>query len=119
MAKETSNKQWYVSGPLGISGPMDDIELRKHLADPQTKQVKQGFSSWYPASVIRAKLKKLDEEGIYVLRHDAIEGPFTVAKAYDVLKSETDPLIRVKTTAVGEWVPVQHWLSTLEQMRDR
>ena len=119
MAKETSTNQWYVSGPLGIRGPMDEIELRKHLNDPQTTQVKQGFSNWYPASVIRAKLKRLDEEGIYVLRRDAIEGPYTVAKAYDVLKSATDSSIQVKTTVNGKWVPMQHWLNTLEQMRDR
>ena len=98
---------------------MDEIELRKHLDDPQTLQVKQGFSTWYPASVIRGKLKRLDEQGIYVLRQDAIEGPYTVAKAYDVLKSETDVSLQVKTTVSGEWVPMQHWLATLEQMRDR
>ena len=54
-----------------------------------------------------------------LLHCDAYDDVFTVAKAYEVLKSETDPLIRVKTTVNGEWVPLQHWLDTLEQMRDR
>ena len=116
MSNDTSGN-WYVSGPYGVRGPMNEIELRKHLDDPQTQQVKQGFSTWYPASILRGTLNKLAEEGIYVRRGEAIEGPFTLPKAYEMLKSETDVSVQVKTTAKGDWVPLQHWVETIERLR--
>ena len=117
MTKESSASSWYVSGPYGVRGPMDEVELRKHLQDTETLQVKQGFSTWYPANVIRAKLNKLDQEGIYVERSGTIEGPYTLPKAYDLLKSESDMTVRVKTTAKGEWVMLEHWVETIERMK--
>ena len=119
MAKETSTDSWYVSGPFGVRGPMNEVELRKQLENPETLQVKQGFSTWYPANIIRRKLSKLDQEGIYIYRNGGAEGPFTLPKAYEMLKGETDGRIQVKTTADGEWVALPHWIATIERLRDR
>ena len=116
MAKDSS-KVWYVSGPYGVRGPMDEVELRQYLAKPDTLQVKQGFSTWYPAQIIRSKLDKLDEEGTYLLRSGTIEGPYTLPKAYEILKSESDKTLKVKTTAKGEWVTVEHWLGTIDRLK--
>lgn len=118
-SNEKSSDAWYVSGPFGVRGPMNEAQLRKHLANPETLQVKQGFSPWYPANIIRKKLSKLDQEGIYIYRNGAAEGPYTLPKAYEMLKQTTDPSIQVKTTAKGQWVPVAHWIATIQRLKDR
>ena len=98
---------------------MNEVSLRKHLEDPQILQVKQGFSPWYPASVVRGKLNKLNQEGTYLHRNGVVEGPYTVAKAYELLKAQTDESIQVKTTMKGDWVSREHWVATIERLRDR
>lgn len=118
MAQGQPSAEWFVQDDEGTRGPFSEAELREIVqqsADPQLL-VKQGNSEWHPAAVIRQKMEQLAARGIYIRCGKVAEGPFTMTKARELLKTVSSDGIKVRTGERGEWVPASQWLDAIRKL---
>jgi hypothetical protein len=82
-------------------------------------QVKQGNSGWHEADRIRRKIRELAEFGIYIKFGRTAEGPFTLTKAYELLRSIGSDGLEVRTGARAAWVSAVHWLAKIQELQQK
>lgn len=118
MAPGQTSTEWFVRDDSGTRGPFSEAQLREVVqqsSDPQLL-VKQGNSEWHPAQVIRQKMEQLAARGIYVRCGKVAEGPFTISKARELLRTVSVDGIKVRTGERGEWVPASQWLDAIRKL---
>ncbi len=115
----TQPSHWFVKDEGDIAGPLTEAEMRQLVmqSSRRTLFVRQGTSDWHPAEVIRNKINKLANSGIYVLANGIAEGPFTFTKAYEVLQAPQYADGKVRTGLNGDWFPAHLWLGKVEELK--
>ena len=120
MPSEASS-HWYLRDKKGVHGPFTEPEMRRFVrnSEDQDLQIRQGSSDWHSADAVRAKIRELARDGIYIRFKGTTEGPFTVRRAYEVLVPLGSDGIIVRTGAKGNWVSAAAWLNKVDEMRER
>lgn len=119
MAHGHPSSQWFVRDSSGVRGPISEADLRKIVkqsSDPRL-QVRQGNSPWYPAAVVRKKIDELEAGGIYIRFANVAEGPFTMTRAVELLKTVSSEGVRVRTGKTGKWVSATQWIGAIERLQ--
>lgn len=90
--------------------------MRQRLlaSNDQELRVRQGQSEWVDSQTVRDKIRKLQKRGIYIRCQNIAQGPYTLAKAQQLLKAGATQGIHVRTGDRGKWIPVQRWLRALD-----
>lgn len=91
-------------------------ELRHAGAILKRMQVRQGQGSWHPAETVWKKFQKLAAEGIYLRRGERVDGPFTAAKAKQILEAESPAQRKAKIGIHGDWVSAALLLERLRAL---
>lgn len=114
-----AQSDWFLKDERGEHGPFSEPEMRRFVRASESSEleVRQGNSAWHSADVIREKIRELAREGIYIRFKGAAEGPFTLRRAYDVLKPMSPKGIDVRTGKKGDWVEAETWLSKVDRLR--
>ncbi len=110
---------WYVKDADGERGPLNESEMRRQLqlSTNAELQVRQGSSGWHPADEVRRKIEVLAKHGIRIKFGNTVEGPFTLTRAYELLKNNPMDQVEVKSGAEGPWFAAAVWLEAIRQRK--
>ncbi|KAA1262431.1 hypothetical protein LF1_49950 [Rubripirellula obstinata] len=113
--------EWQIRHLGVVSVPMTESQMRKRLMQLASGDVfvRQGECDWVRASAIIAKLEKLDRDGVYLRSRDnrgkhQTVGPFTPARAYDLLSSKNIENLEAKIGRESAWCPASQVMEHFE-----
>ncbi|MEM9585701.1 MAG: hypothetical protein AAGA03_00345 [Planctomycetota bacterium] len=109
---------WEIRRGAHRYGPFPEVEFRKKLSElPEDgTEVRQGQSTWYPASQILDKFRQLQREGIYLHSKNRTQGPFTAARALEMLRQLDLRHVEGKIGKDAPWYPAKKLLEHLETL---
>lgn len=120
---------WYLDNGEVEVGPLMEVELRKRLAsaapaDLEVMRVRQGNSSWHPATQILARFRELARNGVYLKVNEATQGPFTPERAVQLLRQGTESEgqsgeIFAKIGLKGQWMLSSAFLKAMDRLQAR
>jgi len=114
-----ADSEWFLRNDTGDLGPLCEAAMREHVeqsTDPDLL-IRQGNSDWRSVEVIRAKIRQLKENGIFVRYKKVAEGPFTLTRAHELLHQMASGGIEVQTGSGGDWIPAAKWLEKIDKLR--
>ena len=113
-----ADSEWFLRNEAGDLGPLCEAAMREHVeqsTDPDLL-IRQGNSDWRSVEVIRAKIRQLKKNGIFVRYKHVTEGPFTLTRAHELLRQMGAGGIEVQTGAGSNWVPAAKWLKKIDKL---
>jgi hypothetical protein len=106
---------WFLRDSDQEYGPLAESEIRARLSatsptELEKIQVRQGTSAWYSGAVVLQRFKDLSDNGIYLRSDDLTTGPFTAARALEILATtpDSDTLFRIGRS--GNWFPANQFI---------
>ena len=111
-------KNWMIRCDGELEGPFTEFELRKRLMGSVLNklEIRQGESDWFPATAVWSKFKELARAGIYLSCDGKEEGPYTAAKALQLLRQAEINVVEAKVGSDGQWVSGHDLLDHLERL---
>ena len=111
-------KNWMIRCDGELEGPFTEFELRKRLMGSVLNklEIRQGESDWFPATAVWSKFKELARAGIYLCCGGKEEGPYTAARALQLLREAEINVVEAKVGLDGQWVSGHDLLDHLERL---
>ena len=111
-------KNWMIRRDGALEGPYTEYELRKRLMGSVLNQleIRQGSSDWFPATAVWSKFKELARAGIYLRADGKEQGPYTAARALQLLRHAQIDLVDARVGPEGHWMSGDELLDHLERL---
>lgn len=106
---------WFLRDSDQEYGPLAESEIRARLSatspsELEKLQVRQGTSAWYSGTVVLQRFKDLADNGIYLRSEDLTTGPFTAARALEILATTPDSATLFRIGRSGDWFPAHDFI---------